>query len=88
MQEQEFYSQVHFEENSSESLLIHLKCYHLTSDGYLVKRQQTVNISKYLAVSSHCKEYMKPPCPLTNETPNVDYDVRHVSEEMMPEIHC
>ncbi|XP_042126672.2 ubiquitin carboxyl-terminal hydrolase 29-like [Peromyscus maniculatus bairdii] len=67
-------------------LIVHLKRYHLTPNGLLVKSQQPVEISKYLNVSSHFNENIKEPLSLTSKTSYEDCDVPNVSEEMMPEI--
>ncbi|KAL6093425.1 hypothetical protein STEG23_029210 [Scotinomys teguina] len=65
-------------------LIVHLKRYHLTANGLLVKSQQPVEISKYLNVSSHYNESMKPPFPLITEVPRDDCDVSKVPQESMP----
>ncbi|XP_028715482.1 ubiquitin carboxyl-terminal hydrolase 29-like [Peromyscus leucopus] len=67
-------------------LIVHLKRYHLTANGLLVKSQQPVEISKYLNVSSHFNENIKEPLSLTSKTSYEDCDVPNVPEEMMPEI--
>ncbi|XP_028714922.1 ubiquitin carboxyl-terminal hydrolase 29-like [Peromyscus leucopus] len=65
-------------------LIVHLKRYHLTANGLLVKSHQPVEISKYLNVSSHYNENRKPPFPLTDKVPLDDRDVPNVPEGMMP----
>ncbi|KAL6093428.1 hypothetical protein STEG23_029213 [Scotinomys teguina] len=65
-------------------LIVHLKRYHLTANGLLVKSQQPVEISKYLDVSSHYNENAKPSFP--SKTSYEDCDDPNVSEGMMPEI--
>ncbi|XP_028719515.1 ubiquitin carboxyl-terminal hydrolase 29-like [Peromyscus leucopus] len=65
-------------------LIVHLKRYHLTANGLLVKSQQPVEISKYLNVSSHYNENWKPPFPLIDKVPLDDCDVPNVAEGMMP----
>ncbi|XP_028717607.1 ubiquitin carboxyl-terminal hydrolase 29-like [Peromyscus leucopus] len=56
-------------------LIVHLKRYHLTANGLLVKSQQPVEISKYLNVSSHFNENIKEPLSLTSKTSYEDCDV-------------
>ncbi|XP_076430582.1 ubiquitin carboxyl-terminal hydrolase 29-like [Peromyscus maniculatus bairdii] len=65
-------------------LIVHLKRYHLTPNGLLVKSHQPVEISKYLNVSSHYNENRKPPFPLTDKVPLDDCDVPNVPEGNLP----
>ncbi|XP_059109414.1 ubiquitin carboxyl-terminal hydrolase 29-like [Peromyscus eremicus] len=65
-------------------LIVHLKRYHLTANGLLVKSHQPVKISKYLNVSTQYNENKKPPFPLTSEVPFDDCDVPNVPEGNLP----